>query len=82
MQLVLLILILLEYPIVAYAYRIELFPMYVPLYLLIMIGSFLYNGFIIWLMFPRWKEDWINKLFILATLISFLLIGKWIITSP
>lgn len=83
MQLALLILILLEYPVVAYAHRIDPFPMFGrPLYLLAILGSFLYNSFIVWAMFPKWKEDWINKLFILATFISFLLIGKWIMTTP
>ena len=82
MQLALLVLILLEFPLVVYVHKIDPIPTYThPLYQWAIVGSFLYNSFIIWAMFPKWKEDWINKVLILATFISFLLIGYWLMTT-
>jgi hypothetical protein len=81
MQFALFILILLEYPLVVYAHKIDPISLDTnPLYQWVIVGAFLYNSFIIWAFYPK-RKDWVNKLFILATLVSFLLIGHWLMTT-
>ncbi len=83
MEVFLIVFILSEFPLVLYAYNLDhVSTLSIPIYMWVIAGSIIFNTWMIWIAYPNRKKYLLFQMMILSTLISFLLIGYWLIKTP